>query len=210
MGDFLLQSRHRIGNIFRHEGTMNKRKVRPYRYYKNKLQQALKFTDEDLEANRSGYMTDDQRKYVKKHTQLKVIESEGGIGVGIIFFGIGLGLVSLCGIIGMYIPPFTTLGFIILCVFPQLLLGWIGSINKKLLDYQKIPLKGDICNKSGILWLQKGKFLSPAYIIVDSTSFLVKKEVHTVFSQLRREHKKWIIYYSPYNQCVLSAEPLLD
>jgi hypothetical protein len=44
---------------------MNKRKVRPYRYYKNKLQQTLKFTDEDLEANRHGEITDAQAAVLK-------------------------------------------------------------------------------------------------------------------------------------------------
>ena len=73
---------------------------------KSILQQALDFTDEDLQANREGYMTKRQRKNIDQiRTEMRFVQFVG-VGMGIIFlFGCAIWLDPVCfGLMALSIP----------------------------------------------------------------------------------------------------------
>jgi hypothetical protein len=161
--------------------------------FEQKLARALKFTEEDLIANRDGYMTKAQRIRLRQRTMRNNIYPPL-VAVGVLIVG---GIVAVSS--GRPIDNRDTTFLLI-----ALMIG--GLVGYAYFQWHRLRvdlLKGDVVMQEGRIGLRVGTRGANSLMIRKMT-FPINAETLLAF----HNDANYRIYFMPHSKRILSAEPI--
>lgn len=167
--------------------------------FDEKLARVLNFTEEDLVANRQGYMTKEQRVKLRKMVIKRGIYQPLGvfwIYTAVIFFLIFSGAAHAQG---RDLRAISVVGFVVASVAMGIYTYYAW---RRLRDDLH---KGDVAMEAGRIALEVG-MRGRNSLTIQMTTFAINAETLLAF----RNDARYRIYYAPHTKLILSAESMKD
>ena len=151
------------------------------------MEQALHFSETDLEANRAGRLTATQRARLWGQDWIKLLAGASCLAVGVVFqIGVFVGWMPVHG-------RGAALGFGLIA---------LGVIVLAISALQSLDLiNGSVSTAEGVLGFGDAPLLYQ--VVVNGVTFNVPKTVFDTVTEVR-----WRVYYLRRSQTVLSMEPV--
>jgi hypothetical protein len=165
---------------------------------RNPLKGPLKFSDTDLEANRSGYMSKEQRLRLRRQQQERFRD------LRISALGVIAG--SAFGILVTALFRLNVCIIVAICLLDLGLGVWAAALVQKWRRLDADLYKGDVSTASGRVLLDvqpEGEVGVKCVLKIQGLRFEISKDAMLAF----HNEDVYRVYYLPNTKTVLSAEP---